>query len=57
MEGISLYDLKELLGHVTLAMTERYAHLAPGRNKKAATTMEQVFQKKADAETSIVKIS
>jgi len=57
MEGISLYDVKELLGHATLAMTERYAHLAPGRNKKAATTMEQVFQKKADAETNIVKIS
>ncbi len=56
MEGISLYDVKELLGHATLAMTERYAHLAPGRNKKAAATMEKVFQKKADAENNVVNI-
>ncbi|MDD4274951.1 MAG: site-specific integrase [Desulfobacter postgatei] len=47
MNGISLYDVKELLGHATLTMTERYAHLAPDRNKKAAATMEQVFQKKS----------
>ena len=47
MNGISLYDVKELLGHATLAMTERYAHLAPDRNKKAAETMEQVFQKES----------
>lgn len=56
MEGISLYDVKELLGHATLTMTERYAHLGPGRNKKAATTMEKIFQKKADHETKVVNI-
>ncbi|MDD4274019.1 MAG: tyrosine-type recombinase/integrase [Desulfobacter postgatei] len=48
MAGINLYDVKELLGHATLTMTERYAHLAPDRNKKAATTMEKVFKKKTD---------
>lgn len=51
MEGISLYDVKELLGHATLTMTERYAHLAPDRNKKAAATMEQVFRKKEIRDT------
>jgi len=50
MAGISLYEVKELLGHASLTMTERYAHLAPDRNKKAAATMEQVFQKKDDVE-------
>ncbi|EIM64505.1 tyrosine-type recombinase/integrase [Desulfobacter postgatei] len=50
MEGISLYEVKELLGHASLTMTERYAHLAPGRNKKAATTMEKVFNKKDEVE-------
>ncbi len=45
MEGISLYEVKELLGHASLAMTERYSHLAPDRNRKAAQTMEKVFQK------------
>ena len=56
MEGISLYDVKELLGHASLTMTERYAHLAPDRNKRAAKTVEKVFKKKADAETNIVNL-
>lgn len=50
MNGISLYDVKELLGHATLTMTERYAHLAPDRNKKAAATMEKVFQKNDESD-------
>lgn len=56
MEDISLYDVKELLGHATLAMTERYARLAPDRNKRAAKTMENVFNKKADADINIVNL-
>jgi integrase len=56
MEGISLYEVKELLGHASLTMTERYAHLAPDRNKRAAETMENVFNKKADADINIVNL-
>ena len=56
MAGISLYDIKELLGHATLTMTERYAHLAPDRNKRAAETMERVFQKKVDQGKKVVSI-
>lgn len=29
MGGVALYRVKELLGHGSIAMTERYAHLAP----------------------------
>jgi integrase len=47
MEGISLYEVKELMGHSSLTMTERYSHLAPDRNRRAAATMEKVFQTNA----------
>jgi site-specific recombinase XerD len=29
MNGGSIYDLKQILGHRDIEMTERYAHLAP----------------------------
>jgi integrase len=57
MAGISLYDVKELLGHATLTMAERYAHLAPDRNKKAAATIEKVFQKDKAEGNKVVKLA
>jgi integrase len=29
MSGIPIYTLQKLMGHATIAMTQRYAHLAP----------------------------
>ncbi len=40
MRGVSLKELQELLGHATLAMTMRYAHLAPERLRSAVTRLE-----------------
>lgn len=54
MEGISLYEVKELLGHASLTMTERYSHLEPGRNKRAASIMGDLFQQSADEGGKIV---
>lgn len=39
-KGVSLYTVKELLGHSTLAMTERYAHLANETFKNAIRVFE-----------------
>jgi len=39
--GIDLYTVKEWLGHSTIQVTERYAHLKPDRLAHAATVLEQ----------------
>ncbi|MDY0222905.1 MAG: tyrosine-type recombinase/integrase [Desulfobacterium sp.] len=54
MDGISLYQIKELLGHASLTMTERYSHLSPDRNRLAAETMGKIFQRKEQAPVKVV---
>lgn len=39
MQGTPIYTIKELLGHKTLAMTERYAHLLPDHKREAIEQM------------------
>lgn len=40
---VSLYELKELLGHQTIQQTERYAHLLPDGIKTAASKFEDII--------------
>jgi hypothetical protein len=42
MRGVSLKELQELLGHAPLAMTMRYAHLAPERLRSAVSRLERL---------------
>ena len=35
--GMTLYDVKEVLGHSNIATTQRYAHLSPGRLREAVS--------------------
>jgi integrase len=44
MEGVSLITIKELMGHKSLAMTERYAHLLPDTKKQAALDLADKFR-------------
>jgi len=46
MRGVSLKELQELLGHSSLAMTMRYAHLAPERLRSAVTRLEGLTRPK-----------
>jgi len=43
IQGTPLLTIKELLGHKTLAMTERYAHLIPDMKKNATLALEAAF--------------
>jgi site-specific recombinase XerD len=38
--GVDLYVVKEILGHSSIQVTERYAHLAPGKLVQAIEVLE-----------------
>lgn len=40
MRGVSLKSIQEMLGHTTIEMTMRYAHLSPEVNRKAVTELD-----------------
>ena len=39
MEDVNLKTVQELMGHKTIAMTARYAHLAPTHKSQALETL------------------
>lgn len=41
--GVDLYTVKELLGHCTIGVTERYAHIANGTLLNAVRTLESAI--------------
>ena len=43
IQGTPILTIKELMGHKTLAMTERYAHLSPNVKKDATLALEAAF--------------
>ena len=43
LQGNTLLTIKELMGHKTLEMTMRYAHLMPDQKKRATLDLEKAF--------------
>jgi len=50
MSGTDITTVKELLGHKTLAMTMRYAHLAPSHKIKAVNKLDSILDDKSTAQ-------
>lgn len=42
MKGVSLRVVQDWMGHSTITMTERYAHLAPGFSSEAVSMLDEV---------------
>jgi integrase len=43
IQGTPLYTIAKLMGHKSIAMSERYSHLSPDHKKQAVMDMEQAF--------------
>ena len=44
IQGTPILEIKELLGHATLAMTERYAHLIPDNKRVAVARLDEGYR-------------
>jgi len=55
IQGTPLYTIKELMGHKTLAMTERYAHLIPDHKRQAVKDLAGKFRQ-AQANRKVVTV-
>lgn len=42
MNGANLYELKELLGHSTIEMTQKYAHLSPKHKESVVSVLDKL---------------
>ena len=48
--GVDLYTVQKLMGHSTISMTERYAHLAQDNLKSAVKKLEESMKRQKTAE-------
>ncbi|MBP7766703.1 MAG: site-specific integrase [Syntrophaceae bacterium] len=50
IQGTPLYTIAKLMGHKSIAMSERYAHLSPDHKKDAVNSMSAIFSKASNQE-------
>ena len=54
MAGVDITTVKELLGHKSLFMTMRYAHLAPAHKVKAVDLLDSKLNEACEKEVGVV---
>lgn len=54
--GTDLYTVKELLGHGTIAMTERYSHLSPEGLKNAVKRFENGIAEAKEEKSNVIEL-
>ncbi len=52
--GVPLYDVGQLMGHKSLEMVQRYAHLAPDYQERAITALNELGHKMGTAPSRLV---
>ena len=57
MAGVDLVTVKELLGHKTIAMTNRYTHLAQEHNAQAVAKTRGSLQRRGDWDAERGRVS
>jgi integrase len=55
MRGVHIRALQELLGHKTLAMTQRYSHLAPEQLQNAVKLLDGVIGEKRELKAQAIQ--
>jgi len=56
MQGTPLYTVQKLMGHKTIALTERYAHLAPDTLKAAVSNFEKNLNIKKQKKAKVINL-
>jgi integrase len=56
-QDVNIYTIKDLMGHGTLAMTERYAHLSPQKLRSAVNILEDGIAKAQAKGRKVVPIN
>jgi len=55
IQGTPILTISRLLGHKTLAVTQRYSHLSPDHKREAALSLERVFNQKINGHVTAIK--
>ncbi len=57
MAGVKIEKVQKLMGHKMIAMTQRYAHLAPGYLAESVRVLDRVMAQKSPQEGKVINLN